>query len=275
MRTLLLTLLLVAPLLAQDAEEKEPAKQDKATEIRQLIESFLENKDEKKLEEVEKQLRALFQGRELKLEFKPLTPVIGQELRVFFDGMPQGGQETISGSSNGTSYTMKSLGGGRYKLTATQKVRDGEAKQITDEGTLKELSKKYAFLKGMFAVRVPMTHVTLDATAEPGLALNRPLVSHVGRPRLGMLVRPPSESLSHHLELPTGAGLVVGSVVKGSRAEKLGLKEHDVLLRIDGDLIDSADQLGKLAEDKGVLEYVRRGKPRQLDLAKLAAAEEK
>ena len=273
MRTLLLTLLLVAPLLAQDAEEKEPAKQDKATEIRKLIETFLENKDEKKLEEVEKQLRLLVEGQLLQLDFKGLgTPMIGKEMRLVFGGAPQGGQETIVGSSDGTSYTMKSLGGGRYKLTATQRVRDDETKQITDEGTLKELNKKYAFLKGMYGIRVPMVGAYRDVL---DLMPSRFVPPEVRRPRLGMLVRPPSESLSHHLELPTGAGLVVGSVVKGSRAEKLGLKEHDVLLRIDGELIDSPDQLEKLAQDKGVLEYVRRGKTRELDLAKVAAAEEK
>jgi len=274
MRTLLLTLLLVAPLLAQEAEEPKQDKQDKATEIRKLIETFLEAKDEKKLEEVEKGLRALLlEGQTtLDLEFKSLTPITGKEMRLVFGGVPPGGQETIAGSSDGTSYTMKSLGGGRYKLTARQEVRDGETKQITDEGTLKELSKKYSFLKGIFALRVPYADVTMMKTAgsAPGF-----LVREHPRARLGMLVRPPSESLSHHLELPTGAGLVVGSVVKGSRAEKLCLKEHDVLLRIDGELIDSPDQLEKLAQDKGVLEYVRRGKPRQLDLSKVAAAEEK
>jgi len=255
MRTLLLTLLLVAPLLAQDAEEKEPAKQDKAAEIRKLVETFFDGKDEKKLEDLEKRLRALLQDDNPFFKFKPVMAT-----EVFVYGSPAG-QETISGSSDGTSYTLKSLGSGRYKLTATQKIRDDETKQITDEGTLKDLRKKYAFLKGMFGIGVPMRSVAAHAFRD------------APRLQLGMLVRPPSESLSHHLELPTGAGLVVGSVVKGSRAEKLGLKEHDVLLRIDGDLIDSPAQLSKLAEDKGVLEYVRRGKPRQLDLAKLTAAE--
>lgn len=267
MRTLLLTLLLAAPLLAQEAEESKPAKQekqDKAAEIRKFIETFLDGKDDKSLAELEKRLHAMLQGDELKLEFKPL--IAGREMRVVFGDAPTRGQETIAGSSNGTSYTLKSLGGGRYKLTATQKVRDGEAKQITDEGTLKELSKRHTFLKGMYAVRVPMVGVTHFGPWGPaGLPVAVTL-----RARLGMHVRPPSESLSHHLELPTGAGLVVGSVTKGSRAEKLGLKEHDVLLRIDGDLVDSADQLKNLQKNEGVLEYVRRGKTRTLDLSKIA-----
>ena len=265
MRTLLLTLLLVAPILAQEAEEKEPAKQDRAAQIRRLVESFLEDKDEKDLQKLEERLRILVQGDELKLRFTPVVKE-AQALRFLMDASRPGGQETISGSSDGTSYTLKSLGGGRYKLTATQEVRDGETKQIADEGTLKELRKKHDFLKGMFAIGLPMRTVAVES-----LGLLR--AATAPRLRLGMLVRPPSESLSHHLELPTGAGLVVGSVHKDSRAEKLGLKEHDVLLRIDGELIDSPDQLEKLAHDKGVLEYVRRGKPRQLDLSKVAEDE--
>ncbi len=74
---------------------------------------------------------------------------------------------------------------------------------------------------------------------------------------------------------PVGIGCktTMTSVVKGSRAEQLGLKEHDVLLRIDGELVDSPDQLGKLEKNEGVLEYVRRAKIRQLDLSKVAASE--
>ena len=260
MRYLLLTLLWAAPLLAQEGEEPKPAKQDKAAEIRKLLETFLDGNDGKRLEDLEERLRALLQGEDHKFAFKPLTT---KEMRVVIAGIPPGGLETISGSSDNTSFTMKSLGGGRYKLTATQKIDDGEAKQITDEGTLKELSKKYDFLKGMVPVGVPYGGFHF-----PVAGINR-----VPRARLGMLVRPPSESLSHHLELPTGAGLVVGSVTKGSRADKLGLKEHDVLLRIDGELIDSPDQLGKLEKNKGVLEYLRRAKPHQLDLSKVTASE--
>jgi len=269
MRTLLLTLILVAPLLAQEAEEEKPTKPDKVAEIRKLVESYLATHwDGKNIKELEERLRALVQADDVKITHLPL--ISGQHLRVFFDRGWPGGQETISGSSDGTSYTLKSLGGGRYKLTATQKIEGGEEKQITDEGTLKELRKKYAFLKGMFAMRVPYGGVTMDGP--PGFAPGFFVREHP-RARLGMHVGPPSDSLAHHLELPTGAGLVVGSVTKGSRAEKLGLKEHDVLLRIDGELIDSPDQLMKLEKNKGVLEYVRRGKPRTLDLSKVAAGE--
>jgi hypothetical protein len=258
MRTLLWTLLLAAPLLAQEAEEKKPAeptKQDKAAEIRKLVETFLDGKDEEKLEELEKRLRALLMDDLFKLEIMPE--------RVVFGG-GTGGVEIMSGSSDGTSYTMKSLGRGRYELAATQKTKDGETRKITDEGTLTELRKKYPFLKGIFAVRVPFSEVTVVKTprSAPGF-----LVRERPRTSLGMRVRPPSESLAHHLELPTGAGLVVDSVLKNSRAEKLGLKKHDVLLRIDGELIDSPDQLEKLEKNKGTLGYVRRAKTCELDLS--------
>lgn len=272
MRTLLLTLILAAPLLAQQAEEQAPGQQaeqgeiqkkrDKAAEIRKLVESFVDCKDKKRLEELEKRLRELLKDDSLWFDFQPIK---AEEMRLVFSDHTPDGNETIAGSFAGTSYTLKSLGGGKYKLTAKQKLADNEFKEITDEGTLKELRKKYPFLKSMGAA---------VWTIGTPLAIG-PLVSFTDgpEPRLGMLVRPPSESLSHHLELPTGAGLVVGSVTRGSRAEKLGLKEHDVLLRIDGELIDSPEQLKKLHRDKGKLEYVRRGKSRTLDLSKIADGE--
>ncbi|MHC5052450.1 MAG: hypothetical protein ACYTGK_17800, partial [Planctomycetota bacterium] len=248
MRTLLLTtLILAAPLLAQEADEQEPpkrveqtkpTKQDKAAEIRKLVETFFDGQDEQKIEELVARLRELYQADEVKLAFRPVE---SQQLRLVFGGSPQGGQETIAGSSDGTSYTLKSLGGGRYELTATQEVRDGESRQITDEGTLKELRKKYGFLKTMLGVGLYG-----GDRLNWGDRINWVQFTDTPTARLGVFVRPPSKSLSHHLELPTGAGLVVATVTKGSRAERLGLKEHDVLLRIDGDLIDSPDQLGKL-----------------------------
>jgi hypothetical protein len=265
MRTLLLTLLAAAPLLAQEAEEQTPAEQaekekqktqDKAAEIRKLVETFLDRKDTKRLEELEKRLRALLKEDPLWLGFQPVT---SKQMRFVFTDTAPGAQETISGSLDGTSYTLKSLGGGKYRLTATQKLDDDETKKITDEGTLKDLRKKYPFLRNMAAA--VWTVGELDPLAG---------FREAPKARLGMWVRPPSEVLSYHLELPTGAGLVVGSVVTGSRAERLGLKKHDVLLRIDGELIDAPDQLEKLARNEGVLEYIRRGKLRQLDLSKLA-----
>jgi hypothetical protein len=249
MRHLLWTVLLAAPLLAQEAEEKEPAKQDNAAEIRKLVESLLDSKDAKELRKLEERLRRLLQGEDFKVEFIPTTR---KEIVVYTSP-----QETISGSTDGTSYTLKSLGGGKYKLTATRKLGEKETRQITDEGTLKELRKKYDFLKGMLGIGVPVRSVAVESYRKEPVR------------RLGMQVRAPSDSLSHHLELPTGAGLVVGAVARGSRAEKLGLKEHDVLLRIDGELIDSPDQLKKLEENEGVLEYVRRAKVRKLDLSKI------
>jgi hypothetical protein len=45
----------------------------------------------------------------------------------------------------------------------------------------------------------------------------------------------------------------------------------DLLLRLDGELIDSPIQLKKLHEKTGVLELIRRSETRKIDLATVAA----
>ena len=95
MRTLLLTLILAAPLLAQEAEEQEPAKQDKqieqeirktrdkAAEIRKLVETFFEGQDAKRIAELAERLRKLYEADEIQLDFKPYEHT--KALRFFLD----------------------------------------------------------------------------------------------------------------------------------------------------------------------------------------------
>jgi hypothetical protein len=44
----------------------------------------------------------------------------------------------------------------------------------------------------------------------------------------------------------------------------------DILLKLDGELIDSPIQLKKLHEKKGVLEIIRRAETKRIDLATIA-----
>jgi len=60
------------------------------------------------------------------------------------------------------------------------------------------------------------------------------LRANAGQPRLGVEVSTPSAALADQLDLPKGQGLVVRAVKPDSPAAKAGLKEHDILLELNG-----------------------------------------
>jgi len=170
----------------------------------------------------------------------------------------RGGGESMRGSfvENGKkgTYRLKSDGEGRYELHA-ELLDDGKvAKTIEDEGTFADLRRKYAFLGagGMFVT-----------TQAPVASKSSPVPTTTG-PVVGVRARPATETLRHHLELPTGSGVVVDAVLPGSRADRIGLKRHDILVRIEGSLVDEPKQVKKLAVGGVELEYVRRGKKHTL-----------
>jgi len=284
MRTLMLLALLAAPLLAQEQgkDEKEPAAapaEDAAQKAKadRIIEAILgfETDEGAKLnaelkglsrQELEEVLKALERRGDINghFIFESGEP---QELNGIFvrsDGTAV--CETITGQKDGTSYTLKSLGEGRFHLEATQKDERGGETKTTDDGTLAELQKKYAFLEGAVGVGWPSFFDTafLSDTGH-GLGGSARWTGAEAAGTLGVLVHPASEELRYHLALPTGAGLIVEKVLPDSRAEKLGLKQFDVLLRFDGELIDSPQQAGRIARAAGKLEIVRRGKPMTID----------
>jgi beta-lactamase regulating signal transducer with metallopeptidase domain len=75
---------------------------------------------------------------------------------------------------------------------------------------------------------------------------NRPMMGPLGfnrhEGRLGVQVQTPNETLADQLDLPKGQGIVVGSVVPGSPADKAGIKPHDILLELDGKSVPSEPQ---------------------------------
>jgi hypothetical protein len=204
--------------------------------------------------------------------------------RTLFLGALGGGSEVISGSADGTDYTLKSLGEGRYELTATKRADDGKVMEETkDQGTLKELQEKYAFLKAGLAIQYPAAVSVRPRTfkietaplrAWAATAVNEsadvPCVTWGGGGKVGVQVTEASGDLRFHLRLPEGAGFIVRDVAAGSRAEQIGIRRMDVLLRLDGELIDSPLQLKKLHEKKGVLEILRRAETKKIDLATVA-----
>lgn len=63
---------------------------------------------------------------------------------------------------------------------------------------------------------------------------------------LGILPETPDPALVKHLHLPKGHGLLVQEVAAGSPAEAAGLKEMDVLVKMDDQWLINADQFSTL-----------------------------
>lgn len=81
-------------------------------------------------------------------------------------------------------------------------------------------------------------------------------------PRLGVKVEPAGEELCTHLEIPAGTLRVV-EVLSGSAAGKLGVKVHDLLLKVDDTDIASVDDilrtLRREAPDEMTVTLLRKG----------------
>ena len=65
---------------------------------------------------------------------------------------------------------------------------------------------------------------------------------------LGMRLTRASAVLRQQLALERGAGLVVDAVAAGSRADRAGVRQHDVLVMLDDQLLILPDQLEALVE---------------------------
>ncbi|MHC4933067.1 MAG: PDZ domain-containing protein [Planctomycetota bacterium] len=286
MRYFLISLMLAAPLLAQETKEDEKAL------VRKWFKQ-LQDPDEAKQKEAARELAKMGEkalplllevARERSTESSKLkrklplewtsgwtdkTPQVG-DWKVLLQ--PGGPGEVISGSwSDGDTkgtYSLTSIGKGRYRLKAKT---EGEAEStIKDEGTLVELKRRHAFLKGQAGTIIfPSPRLTTHlkdgewvvATADSLHVVQEkdPLSS------LGVRVARPTDELAYHLYLPQGVGFVVGEIAKGSRAEKMGLKRFDVLVKINGEHLESERQLKGA---KGKLEILRRGKPHRIEVRK-------
>lgn len=94
---------------------------------------------------------------------------------------------------------------------------------------------------------------------------------------LGVATTPPAPVLRKQLGLPPGTGLVVQFVVPESPAAAAGLKEFDVLQKLDDQLLINAEQLSVLVRvhspgEEIKLSLIRDGKPQTLG-AKLSEHE--
>jgi hypothetical protein len=86
---------------------------------------------------------------------------------------------------------------------------------------------------------------------------------------LGVAVSNPDAELRSQLDLPDGVGLVVEQVLPNTLAASSGLKQYDVLQKIDDQLVINSDQVGVLLRmhkpgAKMTLTVLRHGKSQQL-----------
>ena len=89
---------------------------------------------------------------------------------------------------------------------------------------------------------------------------------HVTRGWLGVTAQPLTEELAKSFRVTGRRGAVVSSVVDGSPAAKAGLRPGDVIVRYDGQAVESARELSTLVAKTRVgqgvgLEVVRDGRP--------------
>src|SRR5262249_31401112 len=63
-----------------------------------------------------------------------------------------------------------------------------------------------------------------------------------GKLRLGVAVEGISPAMAEHLNVPPGVGVLVTEVMPGTPAEKAGIKNNDILLKIDGAMVPSGTE---------------------------------
>ncbi len=89
---------------------------------------------------------------------------------------------------------------------------------------------------------------------------------------LGVATSPATETLAEQLRLPPGVGLVVDFVAPESPAAKAGLRQHDVLRKLDDQLLINAPQLAVLVRmhkpaDEVALTILRGGEEEKVPVA--------
>ena len=123
---------------------------------------------------------------------------------------------------------------------------------------------------GAVAAVLSMVNVGVRADDEDGTSRKVEVVRFAGGgPRLGVMLEDVSADDVTRLKLTEERGALVKEVVKGSAAEKAGLKEGDVILSYQGERVFSAAQLRRLVREtpagrKVAIEASRGGAPQRL-----------
>jgi serine protease Do len=147
--------------------------------------------------------------------------------------------------------TEKDLREALHGLDAGKKVtveikRDGDRKRLDatlgERKDLRALAESYALNlpEGIHATPLPEGYLS-QLEREGGLA-----TTVRARPRLGVSILPLTDELREHFGVEKGRGVLVSAIVKGSPAERAGLKAGDVIVAVGGSPVDEAGDIGRV-----------------------------
>lgn len=159
------------------------------------------------------------------------------------------------------------VGQGKSGQSASVRVvRDGQTRNLTvklaahseDEGM--EWSGP-----GRHEIRIKDLDSDLPHELDLGL---HGMMQWMGRGRLGVRIETLNPDLASYFNVPDGKGVLVVEVMKGTPAEKAGLKAGDVITRVGDHAVgDAEDLVRSLGNDQGkvTLAIIRKGGKRTLD----------
>ncbi len=131
----------------------------------------------------------------------------------------------------------------RQQMEMTRKLLEQLRKQGAG-GAMPQLPRNILPLPGIGGGLFPQI-----PQLRPGLR-RAPGIQGMTEPRLGVRLDKPSATIVDQLDLPRDQGMIVEEVRDDSAAAKAGLKQHDILLELDGKPVPSDPQaLHKLLQD--------------------------
>jgi hypothetical protein len=186
-------------------------------------------------------------------------------VHVITPDMTMGGHSVSVITRDGETTTWKS-GPDGVNVKITKRGEDGktvtEEYSAKDEETFKaehpDLWERHhpkdadarMWLRGSpFARGEKGQTVIVPQPVRPGIPGNDPFAELIGQPQLGVLVSPVPPVLDKHLKLK-GEGVVVDSVVPDSLATRLGVRDLDVLVQLDGEVVRERGDIARVLRKK-------------------------
>lgn len=176
-----------------------------------------------------------------------------------------------------TKYALRSVGGGQFALTGTRTPAGAGPqanRRLKARGTEAQLKTQYPFLKDVKFPAQPAPQQFRIVMRQAGgkaaikwvlVGANDPAAT-VRAPAVGVWLRSPSTPVG----ILGGHGWVVDKLEPGSFGERIGLREGDLLRRLNGKPLRNAadlDELLLLAETEDVMLVLQRdGAPVRIDV---------
>ncbi|SCK23271.1 DegQ family serine endoprotease [Vogesella sp. LIG4] len=98
-------------------------------------------------------------------------------------------------------------------------------------------SRSGGFMGISFAIPIDVAMTVVDQLKQGG---------KVSRSRIGVGIQPLNKELASSFGLQDAKGTLISNVEKGGPADKAGIKSGDVVLRLNGELLDSSDDLPRM-----------------------------